>query len=125
MFVKLTHEKGFPVYVNVGQAVVLEPAGKGTRVIFNWIMHEGREQPRVMVNEPPETVVAAFNQEYAASTCAVRHRGGRDERVLGTPAFEHMPRGLLARHARLSGPRRSLASYGTSASLQVCGGCAA
>jgi hypothetical protein len=68
MFVKLTHEKGFPVYVNVGQAVVLEPAGKGTRVIFNWIMHEGREKElRVMVNEPPETVVSMFNQEYAAT----------------------------------------------------------
>lgn len=68
MFVKLTHEKGFPVYVNVGQAVVLEPAGKGTRVIFNWVMHEGREKEiRVMVNEAPDQVVSMFNAEYAAT----------------------------------------------------------
>jgi 16S rRNA U516 pseudouridylate synthase RsuA-like enzyme len=68
MFVKLTHEKGFPVYVNVGQAAVLEPAGKGTRVIFNWVMHEGREKEiRVMVNEAPDQVVAMFNAEYAAT----------------------------------------------------------
>lgn len=68
MFVRLTHEKGFPVYVNVGQAVVLEPAGKGTRVIFDWYLHEGREKElRVMVTEPPDQVVALFNAEYAAS----------------------------------------------------------
>jgi hypothetical protein len=68
MFVKLTHEKGFPVFVNVGQAVVLEPAGKGTRVIFDWYFHEGREKElRVMVTEPPDQVVALFNAEYAAT----------------------------------------------------------
>lgn len=68
MFVKLTHEKGFPVFVNVGQAVVLEPAGKGTRVIFDWYLHEGREKElRVMVTEPPDQVVAMFNSEYAAT----------------------------------------------------------